>query len=356
MVTLEHQDFINLVTMLEPLDAMQDISPRRAALRQAGLQPLIPNIDLGGTANTFVTNTVSYLATYGRITYDNEALGQFLNTMKLKVGVEQQASLAQLLLKYKMMEPIAPVPPVPDWKSTDTDQEVVEKIFGENTLRPIAFLARALEVSRSVAYVSVSSEGKRWSGTGFMVAPTLVMTNNHVISDAGQLPGVIVRFNYQQDLLGHDLETKDYPAASNGLFHTNKTLDYTLFEVQGDPGTKEAWGYLPLQPRDLRPDQRINIIQHPGGQPKQLSMQNNLVEYIGGNVLQYVTSTLPGSSGSPIFNDQWQVVGLHHSGGLIAEPTTGRYFNRNEGIVMSNILADLPTEVRQAIDQAAQDQ
>lgn len=355
MVTLEHKDFINLVNMLNALDIMQDASTRRAALRQAGLQKLIPNIQLAGDADTFVTNTLSYLANFGRITYDNEALGQFLNAMKLKVGVEQQQSLAQLLLKYKMMEPIAPVPPVTDWKSTDTDQEVVEKIFGENTLRPIAFLARGLEVSRSVAYVSVTSGNERWSGTGFMVAPNLAMTNNHVISDASQLSGVVVRFNYQQDLLGRDQETRDYVAAPKGLFYTKKPLDYTIFEVQDDPGKEDAWDNLPLQPHDLNPGERINIIQHPGGQPKQVSMQNNMVEYIGGDVLQYVTSTLPGSSGSPIFNDRWQVVGLHHAGGLISEPTTGRFFNRNEGIVIGKILTDLPTEVRQEIEKAAQD-
>ena len=151
------------------------------------------------------------------------------------------------------------------------------------------------------------------------------------------------------------METKDYVAAPKGLFHTKKALDYTIFEVQDDPGKKDAWANLPLQPPDFKPGERINIIQHPGGQPKQISMQNNMVEYIGSDVLQYVTSTLPGSSGSPIFNDRWQVVGLHHAGGLISEPTTGRFFNRNEGIVMSKILADLPTEVRQEIDKAAQE-
>jgi hypothetical protein len=231
MVTLEHKDFIDLVIMLEQLDAMQDVSTRRAALRQAGLQKLIPNIQLAGDANTFVTNTVSYLGNFGRITYDNEVLGQFLNIIKLKVGVEQQQVLDRLLLKYKMMEPIASAPPLPEWKSTNTSQEVLEKIFGENTLRPIAFLAWGLEVSRSVAYVRVTDGMKCWSGTCFMVAPSLVMTNHHVIQNASQLPGIVVRFNYQQDLLGRDQETKDYIAAPNGLFHTNQSLDYTLFEV-----------------------------------------------------------------------------------------------------------------------------
>jgi V8-like Glu-specific endopeptidase len=197
--------------------------------------------------------------------------------------------------------------------------------------------------------VSVTSGNERWSGTGFMVTPKLAMTNNHVISDVNQLSGVVMRFNYQQDLLGRDQETKNYAAAPHGVFCTNKALDYTIFEVQGDPGKNDAWASLALRPRDLIPGERINIIQHPGGQPKQISIQNNMVEYIGGDVLQYVTSTLPGSSGSPIFNDRWQVVGLHHAGGLIAEPTTGRFFNRNEGILMDKILKNLPIEIRQEV-------
>lgn len=124
-----------------------------------------------------------------------------------------------------------------------------------------------------------------------------------------------------------------------------------MFELEGEPGAK--WGHLPLRKRDCRPGERVNIVQHPFGQPKQISIQNNLVEYVGGDVIQYVTSTNPGSSGSPVLNDQWQVVGLHHSGGNLPEPTTGQYYNRNEGILIAQILADLPPGIREEIDAAA---
>jgi V8-like Glu-specific endopeptidase len=355
MVNLEGKDLVELVTILEGLDSMQDSSSRRAVMRQAGLQKLMPNLAWGDSADTFVTNTIDYLGRYGRITYENEALGQFLNTMKLKVGVDQQERLDRLLLKYKMMEPIAPPPPLSEWKSTDSTEAVLEKVFGDNTLRPIAFLERGLDVSRSVAYLSVDNGVKRWSGTGFMVTPNLLMTNHHVVSEAGLLGGVTVRFNYQKDLFDNDLQVEEHRAAPNGTFRADKTLDYAILEVQDEPGRKEAWGHLPLQPRSLKPGERINIIQHAGGQPKQISIQNNMVEYIGGDVIQYVTSTLPGSSGSPIFNDRWEIVGLHHAGGLIAEPTTGKYFNRNEGIVINKILDSLPPGIRQEIDRADQD-
>src|SRR5205823_431544 len=100
----------------------------------------------------------------------------------------------------------------------------------------------------------------------------------------------------------------------------------------------------------IKTGDHINIIQHPEGRPKQISIQNNLVEYVGGDVLQYVTSTSPGSSGSPVFNDGWQVVGLHHAGGYITEPTTGKHYNRNEGKLIQNILADMPAAIRQSVE------
>ena len=351
MVQLTPNDLNLLVDMLQFAELMQDDDSRRVLLRKAGLRRLLPIIKVTGTPFVASTNIVSFLADFGRLSYENEALGLFLNAVKPTVGIEQQDVIDQLLLKYQMMEPVASSSKIADWKSTATGSEIAEKIFGESTLRPIAFLARGLEVARSVAYVSVRDGIQRWSGTGFMIAPNLVMTNHHVVSEAKQLPGVLLRFNYQENFKGEAQPTREYPAVPAGMFHANKELDYAILEVQDEPGRE--WGWLPLQSRDVKQGERINIIQHPNGQPKQISMQNNLVEFVGGNVIQYVTSTNPGSSGSPVLNDAWQVVGLHHAGGSLPEPTTGQFFNRNEGVLTQRILSDLPPDFRQQVDQAA---
>lgn len=351
MVNLEPQDFQQLVALLQGQELMQEARSRRQVMNMAGLGKVLPLISVEGAPFTVTANIIDVLAKHGHVTYENEALGLYLNTMKAFVGLEQQDTLGQIIDRYGMMEPIAPSAPVDDWKNPSTAATVVEKVFGENTLRPIAFLTRGLEVSRSVMYIGVTSGGKRWSGTGFLVAPGLGMTNHHVLSDAGQLSGTKAKFNYQETFDGKDEPTQVYEAKAKGLFYANQELDCAVFEIEGEPG--KQWGYLPLEPRNVEPDQRINIIQHPFGQPKQISIQNNLVEYVGGNVIQYVTSTNPGSSGSPVLDDEWQVVGLHHAGGNIKEPTTGRFYNRNEGIVMSKILADLPADIRALIDEAA---
>ena len=85
------------------------------------------------------------------------------------------------------------------------------------------------------------------------------------------------------------------------------------YEVRGDIAVIQLdnppdFGYLSLGTVPVRRDDRVTIIQHPGGHLKQISMQNNFVEYADDFVVQYTTSTEPGSSGSPVLNDDLEVV------------------------------------------------
>jgi hypothetical protein len=47
------------------------------------------------------------------------------------------------------------------------------------------------------------------------------------------------------------------------------------------------------------------------GQPKKIAIRNNLATRAPSPELRYFTATLGGSSGSPVLNDKWQVVGIH---------------------------------------------
>jgi V8-like Glu-specific endopeptidase len=350
MINLSIEDRKQLMTLLKDLPELATESSRRALLQEAGLEKLIPMIDLSGQPFVVVSTIVTYLSKYGRLTHDHEALGLFLNTLKGFIGIQQQELINELLIKYEMMTPIATLPNVGQWRGKETTADVLEKIIGEDTLRPIAFLQKGIEVSHPVSYIQTRSSHESWSGTGFLVTEDLLLTNNHVLPSADILQNTIFRFNYEDDFQGHAQPSDEYSAKSGGLFLTNQNLDYTLVQLDRKPGKK--WGWLPLSPRTIQLRERVNIIQHPAGRPKEISFQNNFVEYIGGDVVQYITSTLNGSSGSPVLNDGWEVVALHHSGGNILEPTTQRRYFRNEGILVETILADLPLEVRKLLNEA----
>lgn len=351
MVQLSVEDRQQLVDLLQGIPELASESSRALMLELAGLTKLIARIDVSGPTFVAINHIISFLASYGRLTYEREALGVFLNSLKSYVGIEQQKFLDTLLLKYDMTTPIAASPDVDLWRGVEDASAVFEKIVGENTLRPIAFLAQGVEVARSIAYIEVTAGASMWSGTGFLIAPDFLMTNHHVLPRADLLSTTLFRFNYEENALGEALPYVDYRALAGGYFHANEHLDYAVVQLQERAG--EEWGWLHLVPQSVRRNDRLNIIQHPDGQPKQVSIQNNFAQFVGGDVVQYVTSTKRGSSGSPVLNDEWNVVAVHHAGGNIREPGTERWYFRNEGFLVSSILADLPHTLREQLEVAS---
>lgn len=212
-----------------------------------------------------------------------------------------------------------------------------EKIIDNNNLKPIAFLEQGLAVSKSVAHITLIDGGM---ATGFLIAPDVLLTNHHVFRVKDDARDAKVRFNYQTDLYGNFLPSDEYVCDPESLFKNNVVLDYAAVRIKGEPGKK--WGFLKLKPIDVKVNEKVNIIQHPAGGPKHIAMNDNEVKYVDETVVQYITDTLPGSSGSPVFNDNWQVIALHHSGGYIPEPSTSSIHFRNEGIRIGAVIKDLP--------------
>ncbi len=144
-------------------------------------------------------------------------------------------------------------------------------------------------------------------------------TNNHVIESQEIVSKSDFSFNYELDINGKKCPTQTVGTLQNGNFYTNEELDFTVVTLKDVPNFGKL---LVFKSKLVRRDDRVAIIQHPGGHLKKISMQNNFVAYADNQVLQYTTSTEPGSSGSPVFDDDFQVVGIHHSGGMLIEPST----------------------------------
>ncbi|MFE8005330.1 trypsin-like serine peptidase [Streptomyces sp. NPDC057418] len=102
----------------------------------------------------------------------------------------------------------------------------------------------------------------------------------------------------------------------------------------------------------------VNIIQHPRGEPKQLALRENQVIDMLDEFVHYACDTREGSSGSAIFNDQWEVAALHHSAipktdtegrplsvdGTVWTPEAGEdqlAWKANEGVRISRVLRAL---------------
>ena len=349
MVNLNTEDKKNLLNLLLPLPILAQEKGREAVFVSADLEELRPQVDLSGPSIIVIPLLLNFLCSYGRLSYEQEALGRFLNTIQSYVGAEQKDFLNGIIAGYGLMTPVAKSPLKIDWILPVKSEDILEKIIGENTLRPIAFLQQGLDASRSIAYIEVSLD-EGWSGTGFMISPNLLITNHHVISTEKEMVNAIFRFNYQLDARGNPQAYKDYFPVQGGIFYANSELDYAIVEIKNSPG--DEWGYLRLKSEIPMNNSRVNIIQHPNGLPKQISIQNNFTVFADATKIQYVTSTQPGSSGSPVFSDDWQVIGLHHAGGWLSETDEGPLYFRNEGIAIQAIVEDIPKDISDELTKA----
>ncbi len=219
-----------------------------------------------------------------------------------------------------------------------TTVSVLERIIGKNDLMSVTFLDLAVRVARTVARVRIRNGAGQvvGYGTGFMIGPRVLITNNHVLGSFAEAGSSQVEFNYQDtvDGLGPASVIVGFDPAS--LFVTNQALDYTVVAVRESPQVDlAAFGYNQLveQTGKVLVGEPLNIIQHPNGEPKQLALRENTLIDLLPEFLHYQTDTAPGSSGSPVFNDQWEVVALHHSG-VPRTDAQGRYLTKDGSVWM----------------------
>lgn len=225
------------------------------------------------------------------------------------------------------MQPVALTPPA---------SSSLEKIIGANNLKSIAWLRKGLACARSVCRI-VTPKGL---GTGFLIAGGRLVTNHHVIPDASAAFASVAELGFEEDDNGNILEPSRYRLKASSL-QASQDLDFCIVELDGSSHSTplESWGWLDLELDQVpQTGEHVTIIQHPGGGPKQIGITANQVVNQFGHRLQYTTDTLPGSSGAPVFNDDWKVVAVHHAGGNIVKNAAGEIHYANEGILVGSIL------------------
>lgn len=218
---------------------------------------------------------------------------------------------------------------------TDAAVAAQEKLMGDRaTFLDVAYLERGAEVARAVVKLRMNFAGKWFTGTAFLVAPGRLLTAHHNLFDeaGAKASEVTAQFDY--------LRAPDGGPEAEGL-----TVPCRLDTVRGEAA--DDWAVIDLDtPQPARPlvrfadtpaatADRVAIIQHPGGMAKQVALHNNLVTFADTSRVQYLTDTLPGSSGAPVFDTRWNAVAMHHAGGDLQLPGTKQMVYRNQGIAIA---------------------
>lgn len=195
---------------------------------------------------------------------------------------------------------------------------VLERLLGNNDLIAVGFLEAGYLAGRAVGRITVMTDEGRAFGTGSLISSQLLLTNNHVLESPADAANARVEFDYQLDLSGTQLQAVSFAFDPDAFFLTDKHLDYTLVAVSEGADGRELgeFGFIQLIEAEGKVllGEAVNIIQHPSGEPKQLALRENELVDLLEDFVHYQTDTAPGSSGAPVFNDQWELVALHHSG------------------------------------------
>ena len=249
-----------------------------------------------------------------------------------RITAQLSAAVLELMDQIERSAPagLAPVSQKPIFIS-DSAFANFEKIIGRNSqLKNISWLHRGLRCARSVCRV-ISPRGL---GTGFVVNRDILVTNNHVIATLSEAAHTLVEFNFEEDIT-HKLKKVSRYSLEPSTIHTSEILDCTTVKIVPSDGEDlREWGFLTIEhDHTVQIEDHVTIIQHPQGGFKQICLTDNKVINIYNGRVQYTTDTMPGSSGSPVFNDEWHVVAIHHAGGDLIKNSQGDKVFANEGII-----------------------
>ncbi len=130
-------------------------------------------------------------------------------------------------------------------------------------------------------------------GSGFFVAPNLIVTNFHVIRNSSD---VRIKLNNSG---------KFYRI--NGYVAVNKSDDLIILETDDIEGEK-----LQLSNRELTVGEKIYVIGSPDGLPATISdgIISNVRNFTDNSYVQITAPISPGSSGGPVLNEYGEVIGV----------------------------------------------
>lgn len=240
----------------------------------------------------------------------------------------------------------------------DQPSEKLEKIFGSVRYQSYKFMLQSIDRARAVARIDQST-GQGY-GTGFLVRAKdlhqalgegyLLITNAHVVSDD---PGVKDALKPEDAMVFFQLLEEEGRADEAGYLVTELLwtsppwkLDASILRLEDIPEGIKPFSVHPRLPI-ADGEQRVYIIGHPKGGSLSFSIQDNLLLDHQAPYLHYRAPTEVGSSGSPVFNSQWRLIGLHHAGSHQMQRLNDKQgtYAANEGIWIQSIIKAMEKEL-----------
>jgi hypothetical protein len=216
------------------------------------------------------------------------------------------------------------------------------------SITPSVFRERLAQLESQVCWIDIPGKG----GTGFLIGPDLVLTNQHVVdpilNSAVRWQDVMCRFDYRRASDNTLLERKkqvQVPLVSDkwlvdsappSKFDWDPTLgnaksgecDYALLRLAERIGdvpiggatsdtevkdTTRSWIDVKQPAQKVAAGNQVFLLQHAEGEPLTLTVGTVKHFNTAGTRVRYDANSKHGSSGAPCFDADLQLVALHHA-------------------------------------------
>lgn len=220
----------------------------------------------------------------------------------------------------------------------------VLSIVGPDNREPIHLYDQNADISskaKSVSKLSFIKNGRSYMCTGFMISDNLLLTNEHCVNSSIVCKNTVAIFNYRE--MADESVKSGVQVKCEEFIDANYELDYALLKLEGSPGSDSEWGKLVISSVNPNDNEDLIMIQHPNGEPKQISKEGCKIDtpLAQGRGFKtdfgHLCDTLGGSSGSPILNNNFEVIGLHHFG----FSKMGFWSDKNRAVRMNRIYSEI---------------
>src|SRR3954470_6040273 len=169
----------------------------------------------------------------------------------------------------------------PDGEPLQAAGEVLEKIIGSVDFVGVSYLERGVTAAHAVGRVDIGDANGRTVGygTGSLVAPHVLLTNHHVLPDAGTAATSALELDFEDGADGQPKQSHRFAFAPDALFIADETLDFALVAVEPNASAVDGYGFNPLIEAEGKVivGECVTIVQHPSGQRKQIALRENKV-------------------------------------------------------------------------------
>ncbi|TSA39294.1 MAG: PKD domain-containing protein [Porphyromonadaceae bacterium] len=167
----------------------------------------------------------------------------------------------------------------------------------------------------------------------------LLLTANHTIGNETHAEQTVFFFRYERPSCGNGNGTLQYTLSGSKLLATTSRLDFSLVELSSAPPQNYEPFYAGWDRRVVTYLDTVTCIHHPNGDVKKISKSYRKVftrNFGGGydslahwNISAWdIGTTEPGSSGSPLFNNDHRIVGDLTGGDASCASNFNDYFQK----------------------------